>query len=107
LVATSIAEEGLDIPTVDLVIFYEPIPSEIRYIQRKGRTARRRLGRVVILITKGTVDESYYWSSRARERKMRKIVYSLNQEFQKSKGFKKGRFLEESFPKQKTLGEFE
>jgi ERCC4-related helicase len=34
LVATSIAEEGLDIPEVDLVIFYEPIPSEIRYIQR-------------------------------------------------------------------------
>src|ERR671918_242795 len=37
LVATSIAEEGLDIPEVDLVIFYEPIPSEIRYIQRRGR----------------------------------------------------------------------
>jgi ERCC4-related helicase len=34
LVATSIAEEGLDIPEVDLVVFYEPIPSEIRYIQR-------------------------------------------------------------------------
>jgi Fanconi anemia group M protein len=38
LVATCIAEEGLDIPSVDLVVFYEPIPSEIRYIQRKGRT---------------------------------------------------------------------
>ena len=41
LVATSIAEEGLDIPQVDLVVFYEPIPSEIRYIQRRGRTGRR------------------------------------------------------------------
>ncbi|HIH98340.1 MAG TPA: DEAD/DEAH box helicase [Thermoplasmata archaeon] len=105
LVATSIAEEGLDIPTVDLVIFYEPIPSEIRYIQRKGRTARRRLGRVVILITKGTVDESYYWSSRARERKMRKIIYSLNQKFMRAKGFKEDLFLEKR--KQKTLEEFE
>jgi len=38
LIATSIAEEGLDIPQVDLVIFYEPIASEIRHIQRKGRT---------------------------------------------------------------------
>ena len=49
LVATSIAEEGLDIPEVDLVIFYEPIPSDIRFIQRKGRTGRKSAGSVVIL----------------------------------------------------------
>ena len=47
--ATSIAEEGLDIPEVDLVVFYEPIPSEIRYIQRKGRTGRNAAGSVIIL----------------------------------------------------------
>ena len=52
LVATSIAEEGLDIPEVDLVIFYEPIPSDIRYIQRKGRTGRKSAGSVVILQAK-------------------------------------------------------
>ena len=46
LVATSIAEEGLDIPEVDLVVFYEPIPSEIRYIQRRGRTGRKTAGNV-------------------------------------------------------------
>jgi len=38
LVATSVAEEGLDIPSTDLVVFYEPVPSEIRMIQRRGRT---------------------------------------------------------------------
>ncbi|MCE8422344.1 MAG: DEAD/DEAH box helicase family protein, partial [Candidatus Methanoperedens sp.] len=38
LVATSVAEEGLDIPATDLVVFFEPVPSEIRSIQRKGRT---------------------------------------------------------------------
>ena len=32
--ATSIAEEGLDIPEVNTVIFYEPVPSAIRKIQR-------------------------------------------------------------------------
>ena len=37
LAATSVTEEGLDIPNVDLVIFYEPVVSEIRFIQRKGR----------------------------------------------------------------------
>jgi Fanconi anemia group M protein len=70
LIATSVAEEGLDIPSTDLVVFYEPVPSEIRTIQRKGRTARQMAGKVIILIAKGTPDEAYYWSSRQKERKM-------------------------------------
>ena len=41
LLATSIGEEGLDIPSADLVIFYEPVSSEIRTIQRRGRTGRQ------------------------------------------------------------------
>ncbi|MHA2431582.1 MAG: ERCC4 domain-containing protein [Promethearchaeota archaeon] len=71
LIATSVAEEGLDIPATELVIFYEPIPSEIRNIQRRGRTARNKPGNVIILITKGTTDEGYYWSSKRREKLMR------------------------------------
>lgn len=70
LIATSVAEEGLDIPSTDLVLFYEPIPSEIRSIQRKGRTGRKHEGRVVVLITRGTRDEGYYWSSQSKEKKM-------------------------------------
>jgi len=73
LVATSVAEEGLDIPATDLVIFYEPVPSEIRSIQRKGRTARTRYGEVIFLITKETQDEAYYWISMSKEKKMRNI----------------------------------
>lgn len=71
LIATSVAEEGLDIPTTELVLFYEPIPSEIRNIQRRGRTARKKPGKVYILITKGTADEGYYWASKRREKLMR------------------------------------
>jgi Fanconi anemia group M protein len=70
LVATSVAEEGLDIPATDMVVFYEPIPSEIRSIQREGRTGRRRAGRVVVLITKGTRDETYSLSSTRKKRMM-------------------------------------
>ena len=69
LVATSVAEEGLDIPSTDLVLFYEPIPSEIRSIQRKGRTGRQHKGRVVVLVTKSTRDEAYYWSSKNKEKR--------------------------------------
>ncbi len=70
LVATSVAEEGLDIPATDLVIFFEPIPSEIRSIQRKGRTGRKHAGRVVILMAKGSKDEAYFWSSNRKEKQM-------------------------------------
>jgi len=73
-----VAEEGLDIPSTDLVIFYEPIPSEIRSIQRKGRTARRMRGRVVILITKNTQDEAYYWSSVRKEKLMYNQLKTIN-----------------------------
>ena len=78
LVATSIAEEGLDIPEVDHVIFYEPVPSEIRYIQRRGRTGRKVAGKVTILIAEDTLDEAFYWSSLTRARKMKKIIGQLN-----------------------------
>ena len=74
LVATQIAEEGLDIPSVDSVIFYEPIPSEIRYIQRKGRAGRRQKGEVTIMITKNTRDQAYYWVSKNREKKMKRML---------------------------------
>ncbi len=72
LISTSVAEEGIDIPSVDLVVLYEPVPSEIRMIQRRGRTGRKNKGRMIVLITKGTRDESYYWTSRNKEKRMKK-----------------------------------
>ena len=71
LISTSVAEEGIDIPAVDLVILYEPVPSEIRMIQRRGRTGRKSSGRMKVLITKGTIDEGYYWTSVRRESRMK------------------------------------
>ncbi|VVB68548.1 putative ATP-dependent RNA helicase [Candidatus Norongarragalina meridionalis] len=85
LVATSVAEEGLDIPSVDLVVFYEPVPSEIRLIQRRGRTGRMHAGSVIILVTKGTKDEAFLWISRAREKKMRETLHGLRGELSRKK----------------------
>jgi ERCC4-related helicase len=78
LVATSIAEEGLDIPEVDLVVFYEPIPSEIRYIQRKGRTGRKSAGMVTILAANDTVDVRHLYASNQRVEKMKKSLSMIN-----------------------------
>jgi Fanconi anemia group M protein len=78
LIATSVGEEGIDIPATDMVLFYEPVPSEIRSIQRKGRTGRARAGRVVVLMAKGTRDEAYYWISDRKERTMHKQIMGLS-----------------------------
>jgi Fanconi anemia group M protein len=77
LVATSIAEEGLDIPEVNLVIFYEPVSSEIRHIQRKGRTGRKSSGNVIILASKDTVDMRVLYASKRRIEKMKTIFNSM------------------------------
>jgi len=81
LCASQIGEEGLDIIEVSNVIFYEPIPSEIRSIQRRGRTARLMPGKLTILMTKKTRDEAYYWSAFNKEKKMHKAIDSIKKDF--------------------------
>ncbi|KAL8172565.1 hypothetical protein V2J09_024369 [Rumex salicifolius] len=49
IVATCIAEEGLDIMEVDLVICFDANISPLRMTQRMGRTGRKHDGRVDIL----------------------------------------------------------
>jgi ERCC4-related helicase len=78
LVASSVAEEGLDVPDVDLVVFFESVPSEIRAIQRRGRTGRSSLGRVAVLLTRETRDVQYQVAEARREKAMRRIVRRLS-----------------------------
>jgi Fanconi anemia group M protein len=85
LIATSIGEEGLDIPEVNEVIFYEPVPSAIRKIQRAGRTARLMPGALKILITKNTRDQAYYYASGAKEKRMHKAIDDIKEEFKDKK----------------------
>jgi len=81
LVATSIAEEGLDIPEVNEVIFYEPIPSAIRKIQRTGRTARLSKGKLKILVTKKTLDEVYHYTAYHKEKRMHSAIDEIKKDF--------------------------
>jgi len=83
LVASSVAEEGLDVPDVDLVVFFESVPSEIRAIQRRGRTGRSSLGRVTVLLTRETRDVQYQAAEVRREQSMRRIVRRLSRESRK------------------------
>ncbi|MFA5142395.1 MAG: DEAD/DEAH box helicase [Candidatus Woesearchaeota archaeon] len=85
LVSSSVGEEGLDIPAVDNVIFYEPVPSAIRTIQRKGRTGRLDKGNVVVLCAKDTIDQSYRWSAHYKEKRMHNILKDFSGRFKMKK----------------------
>jgi len=106
LVASSIGEEGIDIPSTDAVIFYEPVPSEIRLIQRRGRTGRTHKGEVYILITRGTRDEAYHWISKKKETKMYALIDVVNEELEsrrkdKERIVEEKKILDEQKPKKK------
>ena len=83
LIATRVGEEGLDISEVNLVVFFDNVPSSIRYVQRKGRTGRKDYGKLVVLIAKDTTDETYYWIGK------RKVTAA------KGMGEKMNKFLEQ------------
>ncbi|MBN2421528.1 DEAD/DEAH box helicase family protein [Candidatus Woesearchaeota archaeon] len=80
LIATSVAEEGLDVPNVDLVLFYEPLPSAIRTIQRRGRTGRFNDGKVIILMANKTRDEAYHWSTQHKENAMHRMLKTIKKD---------------------------
>lgn len=103
LVSTSVGEEGLDISSTDLVIFYEPVPSEIRTIQRRGRTGRKNDGEVVILVAINTMDEAFEKTAEDKEEKMRSRLEKLNHELSKTvtKPVDRGQLNLESFIRKK------
>ncbi|MDY0293528.1 MAG: helicase-related protein [Candidatus Methanomethylophilaceae archaeon] len=85
IVSTSVGEEGLDVTSTDAVIFYEPVPSEIRTIQRRGRTGRMNDGDVYVLVAKGTMDEVFESTSKKREEQMRSRMERLNREISRER----------------------
>jgi ERCC4-related helicase len=74
LFATRVGEEGLDIIECNLVIFYDSISDAVRFIQRKGRTGRKKKGRVIVLIMEGTKEEVLFWIGKKRIEKGREII---------------------------------
>ena len=66
--------------SVDLVVFYEPVPSEIRTIQRRDRTGRLSKGRVVVLMAEKTRDEAFYWVSFHKEKRMHRTLKGMKEE---------------------------
>ncbi len=84
LVATRVGEEGLDISEVNQVIFYDNVPSSVRFIQRRGRTGRKDTGKLVVLIAKNTIDETYYWIGRRKMSAAKSMGNQMTQVLEKN-----------------------
>lgn len=97
VISTSVGEEGLDIASTNAVIFYEPVPSAIRTIQRRGRTGRKNDGDVYVLVAAGTVDEVTEASAKRKEEQMREGLESLGKRLSKRSGPCRGQTFITSF----------
>ncbi|MEO2264739.1 MAG: DEAD/DEAH box helicase [Nitrosopumilus sp.] len=86
LVATRVGEEGLDISEVNQVIFYDNVPSSIRFVQRRGRTGRKDTGKLVVLIAKNTIDETYYWIGKRKMAAAKSMGKQMTKVLEKNKG---------------------
>ncbi|HJT09761.1 MAG TPA: helicase-related protein [Candidatus Nitrosotalea sp.] len=89
LIATRVGEEGLDISEVNTVIFFDNVPSSIRYIQRKGRTGRKDYGKLIVLIAKDTTDEAYYWIGKRKVNAARKMGEKMSKTLEKQNASQK------------------
>ena len=77
MVCTNVGEEGLDIASADVAIFYDQTGTSIRKIQRAGRVGRMQAGRIINLIARGTRDESLYYASNANVKKMQSTLTGM------------------------------
>ena len=89
LIATRVGEEGLDISEVNLVVFFDNVPSSIRYIQRRGRTGRKDSGKLIVLIAKDTIDETYYWIGKRKITAAKNMGEKITRVLQNQKGTQK------------------
>jgi len=80
LVGTCIIEEGLDVTSAKVAIFFDIVPSEIRKIQRIGRVGRTQSGKIIFLMTKNSRDQAYYWSAKRKEKLMRSVLKKMGKE---------------------------
>ncbi len=74
MIGSPVSEEGLHIPSVDIGIFYDAVPSEIRLIQRRGRIGRVKFGRIIFLLLRKSRDEAYFYTAIRKERKMKQTL---------------------------------
>ncbi|KAF9265816.1 hypothetical protein L218DRAFT_120083 [Marasmius fiardii PR-910] len=77
LIATSVAEEGLDFPACDLVIRFDPLQHMVGYVQSRGR-ARNKISKFIIMLPAGDyVSLARYHAFTSAESNLTNLYTSL------------------------------
>ncbi|KIM49536.1 hypothetical protein M413DRAFT_438720 [Hebeloma cylindrosporum] len=73
LIATSVAEEGLDFPECDLVVRFDPVQHMVGYLQSRGR-ARKQASTFIVMIPKGdTLQLERYQTLQQKEPEVARV----------------------------------
>jgi Fanconi anemia group M protein len=93
--ATSVVEEGLSLPEIDVVVHYNQPMTEISRLQRGGRTGRFYEGLEVFLIMNISYENALYYATLSRLKKMKDIFYeSSRKETREKKATKRRKKVE-------------
>lgn len=77
LIATCVAEEGIDVGEIDLIICFDiSTKNPTRLVQRIGRTGRRRDGKVIMLATEGREQATLKEVLATKDKTNKKIEHS-------------------------------
>lgn len=82
LVATSVAEEGLDFPACELVVRFDPIQHMVGYIQSRGR-ARQKAATFVVMVQEGQVSHVERYKAFSESEPQLRLVYQNREDLPK------------------------
>ncbi len=87
--ATSVVEEGLSLPEIDVVVHYNQPTTGIARLQRGGRTGRFREGLIAFIVMDVAYENALYFATLAKLKKMQRIFYESARNMEKEKKAKK------------------
>ncbi|KIY48310.1 hypothetical protein FISHEDRAFT_43443 [Fistulina hepatica ATCC 64428] len=76
LIATSVAEEGLDFPACDLVVRFDPLSNMVAYLQSRGRIRNRSSTFIIMLREDDTDALAKYQVFMSSEADLKKVYQS-------------------------------
>lgn len=95
IIATSVVEEGLSLPEVNLVVHYSQPQTEIQRLQRGGRTGRFNDGNVCFLVMEDSFEKFLNFATKSQVKKMKKTFYPSERRKERNKKIQKSKLIDQ------------